>query len=127
MGPAGITIIDAKAWSGRVCVGRAVIGRLQSPEREDVPVDRRAETVGFVRVVRFTDVTAERVESLAASRPTCRPDRSSAEYPAGERAREHHPMAERSTRRPPREAVAAMRVTAPSERNDKLAGLLRAV
>ncbi|MEA2280217.1 MAG: hypothetical protein QOK21_824 [Solirubrobacteraceae bacterium] len=36
-------------------------------------------------------------------------------------------MAERSTRRPPREAVAAMRVTAPSERNDKLAGLLRAV
>ena len=29
-------------------------------------VDRREETVVFVRVVRFTDVTAERVESLAA-------------------------------------------------------------
>jgi hypothetical protein len=34
-------------------------------EREDGPVDRREETVVFVRVVRFTDVTAERVESLA--------------------------------------------------------------
>jgi hypothetical protein len=33
-------------------------------EREDLPVDRREETVVFVRVVRFTDVTAERVESL---------------------------------------------------------------
>jgi hypothetical protein len=32
--------------------------------REDLPVDRREETVVFVRVVRFTDVTAERVESL---------------------------------------------------------------
>jgi hypothetical protein len=42
--------------------------RLQSHprKREDVPVDRREETVVFVRVVRFTDVTAERVESLAA-------------------------------------------------------------
>ena len=29
-------------------------------------VDRRRETVVFVRVVRFTDVTAERVESLVA-------------------------------------------------------------
>jgi hypothetical protein len=35
-------------------------------EREDLPVDRREETVVFVRVVRFTDVTAERVESLVA-------------------------------------------------------------
>jgi hypothetical protein len=34
--------------------------------REDRPVDRREETVVFVRVVRFTDVTAERVESLVA-------------------------------------------------------------
>jgi hypothetical protein len=33
-------------------------------EREDLPVDRGEETVVFVRVVRFTDVTAERVESL---------------------------------------------------------------
>jgi hypothetical protein len=33
---------------------------------EDRPVDRREETVVFVRVVRFTDVTAERVQSLAA-------------------------------------------------------------
>jgi hypothetical protein len=32
-------------------------------EREDRPVDRE-ETVMFVRVVRFTDVTAERMESL---------------------------------------------------------------
>jgi hypothetical protein len=36
-------------------------------EREDRPVDRREETVMFVRVVRFTDVTAERVASLAAT------------------------------------------------------------
>jgi hypothetical protein len=35
--------------------------------REDRPVDRREETVVFVRVVRFTDVTAEREESLAAT------------------------------------------------------------
>jgi hypothetical protein len=35
-------------------------------QREDLPVDRREETVVFVRVVRFTDVTAERVESLVA-------------------------------------------------------------
>jgi hypothetical protein len=34
--------------------------------REDLSVDRREETVVFVRVVRFTDVTAERVESLVA-------------------------------------------------------------
>jgi hypothetical protein len=34
--------------------------------REDLPVERREETVVFVRVVRFTDVTAERVESLVA-------------------------------------------------------------
>jgi hypothetical protein len=34
--------------------------------REDHPVDRREETVVFVRVVRFTDVSAERVEALAA-------------------------------------------------------------
>jgi hypothetical protein len=33
-------------------------------EREDLPADRREETDVFVRVVRFTDVTAERVESL---------------------------------------------------------------
>jgi hypothetical protein len=33
-------------------------------EHEDRPVDRREETAVFVRVVRFTDVTAERVESL---------------------------------------------------------------
>jgi Inner membrane component domain len=33
-------------------------------EREHLPVDRGEETVVFVRVVRFTDVTAERVESL---------------------------------------------------------------
>jgi hypothetical protein len=33
-------------------------------EREDRPVDRREEAVVFVRVVRFTDVTAERVESV---------------------------------------------------------------
>jgi hypothetical protein len=32
--------------------------------REDLRVARREETVVFVRVVRFTDVTAERVESL---------------------------------------------------------------
>jgi hypothetical protein len=31
-----------------------------------VPPSRREETVMFVRVVRFTDVTAERMESLAA-------------------------------------------------------------
>jgi hypothetical protein len=30
------------------------------------PLDRREETVVFVRVVRFTEVTAERVESLVA-------------------------------------------------------------
>jgi hypothetical protein len=30
------------------------------------PIDRREETDVFVRVVRFTDVTAERVESLVA-------------------------------------------------------------
>ena len=35
-------------------------------EREDLSVNRREETVVFVRVVRFTDVTAERVESLVA-------------------------------------------------------------
>jgi hypothetical protein len=35
-------------------------------EREDLSVDRREETAVFVRVVRFTDVTAERVESLVA-------------------------------------------------------------
>jgi hypothetical protein len=35
-------------------------------EREDLLVDRREETIVFVRVVRFTDVTAERVESLVA-------------------------------------------------------------
>jgi hypothetical protein len=34
--------------------------------REDLPFGRREETVVFVRVVRFTDVTAERVESLVA-------------------------------------------------------------
>jgi hypothetical protein len=33
---------------------------------EDRPVDRREETVVFIRVVRFTDVTAERVQSLVA-------------------------------------------------------------
>jgi hypothetical protein len=38
----------------------------QPGEREDRSVDRREETVVFVRVVRFTDVTAERVESLVA-------------------------------------------------------------
>jgi hypothetical protein len=38
----------------------------QRREREDLLVDRREETVVFVRVVRFTDVTAERVESLVA-------------------------------------------------------------
>src|SRR4051794_39307462 len=36
-------------------------------EREDPPVGRREETVVFVRVVRFTDVTAERVQSLVAT------------------------------------------------------------
>jgi hypothetical protein len=35
-------------------------------EREDLPVDRREETIVFVRVVRFTDVTAERVQTLVA-------------------------------------------------------------
>jgi hypothetical protein len=47
---------------------RVGIIRLQSHpwEREDGPVDRREETVVFVRVVRFTDVTAERVEALVA-------------------------------------------------------------
>jgi hypothetical protein len=35
-------------------------------DREDRPVDRREEAVVFVRVVRFSDVTAERVESLVA-------------------------------------------------------------
>jgi hypothetical protein len=35
-------------------------------EREDLPIDRRKEKVVFIRVVRFTDVTAERVESLVA-------------------------------------------------------------
>jgi hypothetical protein len=35
-------------------------------EREHLPVERGEETVVFVRVVRFTDVTAERVESLVA-------------------------------------------------------------
>jgi hypothetical protein len=34
--------------------------------REDRRIDRPEETVMFVRVVRFTDVTAERVESLVA-------------------------------------------------------------
>jgi hypothetical protein len=33
---------------------------------EDLPVDRGEETIVFVRVVRFTDVAAERVESLVA-------------------------------------------------------------
>jgi hypothetical protein len=43
--------------------------RLQCPscEREDLPVDRREETVMFIRVVRFTDVTSERVESLVST------------------------------------------------------------
>jgi hypothetical protein len=36
-------------------------------EREDRPVDRREETVMFVRVVRFTNVTAERVQSDVAN------------------------------------------------------------
>jgi hypothetical protein len=36
-------------------------------QREDLPIDRREETVMFVRVVRFTDVTAERVQSLVAN------------------------------------------------------------
>jgi hypothetical protein len=38
------------------------------PEREDRPADRSRERkdVVFVRVVRFTDVTAERVQSLVA-------------------------------------------------------------
>jgi hypothetical protein len=35
-------------------------------ECEDLAVDRGEETVVFVRVVRFTEVTAERVESLVA-------------------------------------------------------------
>jgi hypothetical protein len=35
--------------------------------REDPAVDRGEETVVFVRVVRFTDVTAERVQSLVAN------------------------------------------------------------
>jgi hypothetical protein len=39
---------------------------LPSLKREDGRVDRREETVVFVRVVRFTDVTAERVEALVA-------------------------------------------------------------
>jgi hypothetical protein len=38
----------------------------RAERREDLPVDRREETVMFVRVVRFSDVTAERVESLVA-------------------------------------------------------------
>src|SRR3954471_10714574 len=38
----------------------------RAERREDLPIDRREETVMFVRVVRFTDVTAERVESLVA-------------------------------------------------------------
>src|SRR3954471_19373220 len=38
----------------------------RAEQRDDLPVDRREETVMFVRVVRFTDVTAERVESLVA-------------------------------------------------------------
>jgi hypothetical protein len=33
---------------------------------EDRPVDRGEETIVFARVVRFNEVTAERVESLAA-------------------------------------------------------------
>jgi hypothetical protein len=47
---------------------RRRIIRLQChpPEREDRSVDRREETIVFVRVVRFTDVTAERVESLVS-------------------------------------------------------------
>jgi len=47
---------------------RVGIIRLQChpSEREDLPVDRREETIVFVRVVRFTDVTAERVESLVS-------------------------------------------------------------
>jgi hypothetical protein len=47
---------------------QVLITRLQChlSEREDLPVGRREETVVFVRVVRFTDVTAERVESLVA-------------------------------------------------------------
>jgi hypothetical protein len=38
----------------------------RAEQREDRPFDRREETVMFVRVVRFADVTAERVESLVA-------------------------------------------------------------
>jgi hypothetical protein len=36
-------------------------------EGEDRAVDRGEETIMFVRVVRFTDVTAERVASLVAN------------------------------------------------------------
>jgi hypothetical protein len=39
-------------------------------EREDLPVDRREETVVFVRVVRFTGVTADRRRDFAAMDPS---------------------------------------------------------
>ena len=39
---------------------------MPSLRAQDLPVDRREETAVFVRVVRFTDVTAELVESLVA-------------------------------------------------------------
>jgi hypothetical protein len=46
---------------------RRIIGLQRHPRgREDLPVDRREETAVFVRVVRFSDVTAQRVESLVA-------------------------------------------------------------
>jgi hypothetical protein len=56
--------MESAVTSSGTC--RIIRLQCQPPEREDLPVDQREETVVFVRVVRFTDVTAERVESLVA-------------------------------------------------------------
>jgi hypothetical protein len=58
-----------RQWAART-PGRRRIGvfrlKWRAEPREDLPVDRGEETVMFVRVVRFTDVNAERIESLVA-------------------------------------------------------------
>jgi hypothetical protein len=61
---AGVTALCSRPWGDQ----RRGSFRLHCHpgERDDGPVDRREETVVFVRVVRFSDVTAERVESLVA-------------------------------------------------------------
>jgi hypothetical protein len=56
----------ARPWAAFAPKWRIIRLQCHLSEREDGPVDRREETVVFVRVVRFTDVTAERVEALVA-------------------------------------------------------------